>query len=79
MSTVSPVTNFEVWDNRECVSRHSTARDAHKTIKQSRHSSPDSGRRLTLVDRLGGIGAIYIDGREQIDGIDGSAFPAVAA
>jgi hypothetical protein len=69
------MTNFEVWDKRECVSRHSTAIDAHKTIKQSRHSCPDSGRRLTLVDRLGGIVAVYIDGREDVDGLNGSAFP----
>jgi uncharacterized protein YcgI (DUF1989 family) len=66
---------FEVHDAREVVSRHSTALDAHRTITQSRHASPDSGRRLVLFDLSGRLVAIYIDGVEQLDGIDGSAFP----
>lgn len=70
---------WEVWDSRECVSRHSAGLDAHRTIKQSRHSSPDSGRRLELFDPIGRIVAVYIDGVEQLDGIDGSAFPKAAA
>lgn len=70
------IARFEVWDNRECVSRHSAAVDAHRSIVNSRYTSPDSGRLLTLIDPEGRIVAIYVDGREQIDGIDGSAFPA---
>lgn len=69
---------FEVWDNRECVSRHSTALDAHKTVLQSRHSSLDSGRRLTLFDAGGRLVSVYIDGREQVSELDGSALRLVA-
>lgn len=70
------MSNFEVWDKRECVSHHSTAADAHRTVKQSRYASPDSGRRLTITTPAGQLVAVYIDGREQTDGIDGSAFPS---
>lgn len=60
---------FEVWDRRECVSRHSAALDAHLSILRERDA-----RRLTLYDTGGRIVAIYVGGREQI-GRDGSAFP----
>jgi hypothetical protein len=66
---------FKVWDNREVVSRHSTALDAHRSILASRHASPDSGRRLWLYDTANRIVATYIDGVEQI-GADGPAFGA---
>jgi hypothetical protein len=65
---------FKVWDNREVVSTHSTALDAHRTILTSRHASPDSGRRLWLYDTADRIVATYTDGREDTDGLDGSAF-----
>lgn len=65
---------YQVRDRRETVSHHSTALDAHRTIKQSRYTSPDTGRYLELVDPTGRIVATYVDGREQVDGIDGSAF-----
>ena len=73
------ITFHEVWDSRECVSRHSDLLDAHRSILQSRHVSPDTGRRLTLFDQMGRVVAVYIDGREQLDGIDGSAFPKAGA
>lgn len=71
------MSNFEVWDRREIVSRHSTVIDAHRTVKQSRHTSPDTGRRLTITTPAGQLVAVYIDGREQT-GIDGSAFGGMA-
>jgi len=68
--------SWTVHDAREIVSRHSTGLDAHKTILGSRHVSPDSGRKLWLYDPMGRIVAVYVDGREQLDELSGSAFPA---
>lgn len=73
------MSHWVVWDNREIVARHSTGIDAHKSITNSRHVSPDSGRKLWLYDPMGRIVATYVDGREQTDGLSGSAFPKVGA
>lgn len=71
--------NWTVWDNREQVSTHATGIEAHKTCVGSRHTSPDSGRKLCLYDPSGRLAAIYVDGRELVDGLSGSAFPMAGA
>lgn len=68
--------SWTVWDAREIVSRHSAGIDAHKSVVGSRHVSPDSGRKLWLYDPTGRIVAVYVDGREQLDELSGSAFPS---
>lgn len=70
---------WTVWDNREIVARHSTGLDAHKAILNSRHVSPDSDRKLWLYDPIGRVVAVYVDGREQLDELSGSAFPKAGA
>lgn len=66
---------WAVWDNREIVSRHSTGLDAHKSIVNSRHTSPDSDRKLWLYDPINRVVAVYVDGVEQVDELSGPAFP----
>lgn len=65
---------WELWDGRECVSRHSDGVGAHRSAINSRYASPDSGRLLTLYDPQGRIVASYQDGRELVGELDGSAF-----
>jgi hypothetical protein len=60
---------FQVWDNRECVSHHSTALDAHLSIRRERDP-----RTFTLYDPTGRVVAMYRDGRELVGDLDGSAF-----
>jgi len=69
--------SWTVHDNREIVARFSVGREAHEAITNSRHVSPDSGRKLWLYDPTGRVVAVYVDGREQLDGLSGPAFPAV--
>jgi hypothetical protein len=71
-----PVSAWTVWDTREIVARFSSGREAHHACVGTRHVSPDSGRKLCLYDPTGRLAAFYVDGREQIDGLSGSAFPA---
>lgn len=70
---------WTVWDTREIVARFSVGLEAHKAIMGSRHSSPDSGRKLWLYDPIGRVVAVYVDGREQLDELSGSAFPKAGA
>lgn len=69
---------WTVWDVREPVSHHSKGIDAHKACLGTRHVSPDSGRRLFLYDPMGRVVATYLDGREELDGLPGSAFPTTS-
>lgn len=68
------MSRWTVWDNREQVSSHSAGIDAHKSCLTTRYASPDTGRRLALYDPTGRIVAVYVDGREQVDELSGSAF-----
>lgn len=70
---------WTVSDNREIVARFSIGLDAHKACIGSRHVSPDSGRKLWLYDPVGRVVAVYVDGREQLDELSGSAFPTAGA
>lgn len=70
---------WTVWDTREIVARFSIGLDAHKACVGTRHVSPDSGRKLYLYDPTGRIAAVYVDGREQLDGLSRSAFPTAGA
>ncbi len=70
---------WQVWDTREIVARFSVGREAHKACINSRYVSPDSGRKLFLYDPMGRIVATYVDGREQVDELSGSAFPKAGA
>lgn len=67
-----------LWDSRECVSRHSSGIDAHRSAINSRYVSPDTGRLLTLYDPQRRIVASYRDGRELLGELDGSAFARTA-
>lgn len=70
---------WTVWDTREIVARFSVGREAHKAVTDSRYSSPDTGEKLWLYDPTGRIVAVYVDGREQLDELSGSAFPKAGA
>ena len=70
---------WTVWDTREIVARFSVGREAHKAITDSGHSSPDTGEKLWLYDPIGRVVAVYVDGREQLDELSGSAFPKAGA
>lgn len=70
---------WAVWDTREIVARFSAGRDAHKACVGTRYVSPDTGEKLWLYDPIGRIVAVYVDGREQLDELSGSAFPMAGA
>ena len=78
MSTAT-VNCWTVWDNREIVARFSIGLHAHKACVNTRHTCPDSGRKLWLYDPMGRVVAVYVDGREQLDELSGSAFPKAGA
>lgn len=67
-------TGWELWDSRECVSRHPSSMSAHRAAINSRYVSPDSGCVLWMYDPCGRLAAKYVDGVEEVSKQDGPAF-----